>query len=171
MANWKRLILFTLINIIISATTVFVVLTIWQQTHPPAQVPTPIVMEPVEEVLPSDKDTPTAADEGLLTAGGELTIDGVFGVGNHAMEYILIRNDSQASLNLQGWQISTPQGIVYNFPSLTLNQGGAVKLYSKTGNNSVIELFWNSAEAIWSPGDQVDLIDPFGNLHISYQIP
>lgn len=171
MANWKRLILFVLLNIFISAITVIVVLMVWEKTHPPTQVPTPIVLAPAGETQ-SNNGEPTLAIAGSnITVDGKLTIDGVFGVGKHEMEYILIRNDSQASLNLQSWQISTPQGNVYNFPALILNQDGAVKLYSKTGTDSVIELFWNAADALWSSGDQVDLIDPSGNLHVSYQIP
>ena len=170
MANWKRLILFVLLNIVISAITVFIVLVVWQQTHPTAQVPTPIIFEPAGEPQLSNQEPTLTPEEVKITADGMLTLDGVFGVGAYNMEYILIRNNSEASLNLLGWQVSTPQGNIYDFPALTLNQGGAVKLFSKSGSNSVIELFWNADDALWSPGDQVNLIDPSGNLHVSYQI-
>jgi len=52
-----------------------------------------------------------------------------------------------------------------------LNHDGAVRLYSKSGTDSVIELYWGAQKALWSSGDELLLLDPAGVTYSTYQIP
>jgi hypothetical protein len=106
-----------------------------------------------------------------LSAELKLSLEAVVGVGNLNLEYILIRNNGEEVVNLAGWQLIGSEGEVYTFPNLRLNQDGAVRLYSKSGTDSVIELYWGAEEALWSPGEQVALKDSTGKIYSTYQVP
>ena len=92
-------------------------------------------------------------------------------MGDLSLEYILIRNNGEEAVNLAGWQLVGQEGEVYTFPNLRLNRDGAVRLYSKSGTDSVIELYWGAEKALWSSGDELSLKDPAGIIYSTYQVP
>ncbi len=49
--------------------------------------------------------------------------------------------------------------------------GGAVTVYTKSGNNTVVDLFWGLDTAVFSEGEQVLLLDADGNVEARYTVP
>ncbi len=171
MAFWKKTFPFLLLNIVVSAATMVLVLWLWQKQAPlPGAKPTftPAVTL-ASQLQQSDPGKP--ADATPPPSDGVLSIEGVFGAGDLNVEYILIRNQSDSSVNLSGWSVSSSSGETYNLPQLTLNTNGAVRLYSKYGTNTVIELYWNSDQSLWASGDEVFLLDQSGQQQASWQVP
>ncbi|MRR52762.1 MAG: lamin tail domain-containing protein [Rhodocyclaceae bacterium] len=97
-------------------------------------------------------------------------MENVFGVGDYENEVVEITRDSDADLVLTGWKLRDESGKEYTFPNLTL-KNGAIRVYTRSGTDSVIELFWGQKEAIWQAGELVTLVDPQGTLQASYRIP
>lgn len=87
------------------------------------------------------------------------------------MEYVLIRNQGSEPINLEGWTLQGSRKQLYHFPNLSLNSQGAVRLYSRIGTNSVIELFWGLDSALWESGETIQLKDSQGGLQATYDLP
>ncbi len=171
MKSWKKNLPFLLLNVLVSAATILAVLWLWQKHNSspkPLATLSPAVTQavsdqPIQTAMPSENaDTET---QGLLI------IEGIFGAGDLNVEYILIRNQSESSVNLNGWSVVSDNGKSSHLPNLILNKNGAVRLYSKHGTNNVIELYWNSDQALWSSGDEIMLIDASGQQHATWQVP
>ncbi|HUF36958.1 MAG TPA: LysM peptidoglycan-binding domain-containing protein [Anaerolineales bacterium] len=120
---------------------------------------------PPPPTLPPQEATPGEAGETVLE------IVTVIGTGDLAQERVVVRQNGDAQVALQGWQLLGPDGQVFNFPQLVLFQGGAVSVYTRAGSSSVAELYWGLAESIWISGDVVTLLDPDGNIVAAYQVP
>lgn len=164
MTSWKRSLPFLLLNIVISAVTTLLVLTWWEQSHRTA--------------LPASQSSPTAAATLDASAGAtqpatgdyHIVVENVFGAGDLANEVVVIRREGDSDLALTGWKLRDESGKEYTFPNLTL-KNGAIRVYTRSGTDSVIELFWGQKEAIWQAGELVTLVDPQGTLQASYRIP
>lgn len=166
MKFWKQTLPFLLLNIIVSAAAVYAILYFWERSHP---------LPDITSTLPAPTQNSSAAvaapTQPPTNPDALLTIEGVFGAGDVSVEYVLLRNQSEGSLVLSGWRLSGSPGLTYTFPKLTLNPGGAVRLYSKFGSDSVIELFWNQEDALWQSGASLSLVNPTGETQATYTIP
>jgi hypothetical protein len=60
---------------------------------------------------------------------------------------------------------------VYNFPQLTLYKDGAVNLHTQAGQNTVVDLYWGLANAVWRSGETVTLYDETGKVRAIFRIP
>ncbi|HNW95182.1 MAG TPA: lamin tail domain-containing protein [Anaerolineaceae bacterium] len=161
---------YLLLNVLVSAGTIILVLFLWQKLGGGSL---PGLSSPKLEAEPTQTaQQPTeAAPARQPAADAELSIEAVVGVGNRDLEYILVRNQSETAVDLAGWELSGSGGERYTFPALRLNKNGAVRLYSRTGTDSVIELFWNSAEALWETGEEIVLSAPDGSAQCTYLLP
>ena len=172
MKRWIKLFLYLLLNIVVSALTVMGVLWLWEKYYPSpcdiANVPTPSIQGNRDEVAAVQAVEVSQPQNYELAM---ITINGVFGIGQYELERIFVVNQGDSSINLENWSISRGMNETYTFPALILNKDGAVNVNSRIGNDTVIELFWGSSEAIWESGDVVSLTDPNGNVHSTYQIP
>lgn len=157
-------------------------------TIPVGPISTPVPTDtPVSPETPISGDTPTSPPSSTLQAGtlaplatstpvpgggGEtqLAIRGVIGAGNPAEERVTIVNVG-GDVSLAGWTLRDSQGNVFFFPALSLFQGGAVTVHTKTGANTVTDLYWNQTTAIWESGEQVVLADPAGVVHTTFVVP
>jgi endonuclease YncB( thermonuclease family) len=89
-------------------------------------------------------------------------------------EWIVIRNEGAAAVDLTGWGIKDESATHrYEFPtSYTLAPSESVTVYSGCGADFGTELFWcNLGSAVWNnSGDTAFLLDPNGNAHdtVSY---
>jgi hypothetical protein len=179
MKNKNRLFIYILINILISALTILTILWLWERSHPRpeinlttnGQIQTPGA---TSAGTSNDKD----ASEKELTEFDEnniaVTIYTVVGVGNYDVEYVEVRNYSSGAVDPTGWALKDEDGNVFTFPAspgLVLNSGGAIKILTKKGNNSVIELFWQSDAPIWQSGEIATLFDADGTIISAYSIP
>ena len=171
MKFWKKTFPFLLLNIVVSAATILMVLWFWQQRNPLPEIKPGSTPAVTLAAVPSQMVAKPSAEPTKTASSGQLAIEGVFGAGDLNVEYILIRNQSDASVNLNGWSVASSTGEVYNLPQLTLNKNGAVRLYSKHGTNTVIELYWNSDQSLWASGSQVNLIDQSGQQQATWQVP
>ena len=171
MTFWKKTLPFILLNIVVSAATMLLVLWLYQKQVPLLGAKPTFTPAVTLASAPSQSEPGEPIDETPSLADGLLTIEGVFGAGDLNVEYILIRNLSNSSVNLSGWSVSSTSGETYNLPQLTLNTNGAVRLYSRHGTNTVIELYWNSDQSLWTSGDQVFLLDQSGKKQASWQVP
>jgi hypothetical protein len=191
MNPWKRLFFYLFLNAVVSAVTTLTVISIWDRTHKPTIQP---VVQPVAqfaatktreaEVLKPSAVPPTAAKEkqdatavsstpekASAPAGGSMQIENVFGVGDLNTEVILLKHTGTGELWLTGWKLEDENNHRYLFPQLMLNKDGAIKLYTKPGTNTVIELHWGIKEPVWKSGELVTLLDQNGTAQATYRIP
>lgn len=170
----KKLLVYIVINIVVSAITIIAVLFLWENTR-------------LKQVLFNSGDGPAVvtSPEGVvlteeLTGDLLIEIGEVGGVGNLATEYLrLIRAGTGAgdTISLHDWHIRDENNVEFNIleqsglASLELHSQGAVNIYTKAGNSNPIELYLGLSDPIWEPGETVTLIDPKGEIHDTYLIP
>jgi LysM repeat protein len=117
---------------------------------------------------PQPAPTGTAPPE---PEGGKIKIVSIVGVNDLATEHLQIQSLSPDELSLEGWWLETNDGLVYNFPKITLYEHGAVDLYTRAGINSVVALYWGQSNPIFQSGDRALIFDAEGNLQAVYSIP
>ncbi len=161
---------YLILNILVSAGTVLLVLFLWQRFSG-MSLPIPNIPLPDVKAEPTLQRSTSPATAIPPASSADVCIEMVAGVGNRDLEYILVRNQSESAVDLAAWQISASGGRSYTFPPLKLNKNGAVRLYTRSGTDTVIELFWNSAEALWKSGDEITLLEPGGSARSTYLIP
>ncbi len=176
MRSWKRVLPFLILNIIVSAATTLVVLVLWDRTQHPAllsssgNLPATGQTSGLTGISPTGDASPVPAtlppvDQTVIR------IDTVIGAGDMANEVIVFSRVGDSDLNLSGWKVSNGRSDDYTFPDLTLSKNGSVRLYTRSGSNTVIELYWGLNGAVWRSGDTASLTDPQGNVRASYTIP
>ena len=178
MQNWRRLLYFILLNVLISALTTWAVVTFVLRTYaPPAAPPDPTLIPKSEDqagnllvTQPSSQENITDLEQ-LLVVPGDLEIESIIGAGELATERLLIRHVGEEEISLIGWQLQDQDGNVFNFPAITMFSKGAVTVYSAKGTSTVVELYWGMDEAIWEVGEKAYLIDPAGEVRAEYQVP
>lgn len=184
MKNKSSLIIFILINIVISAATTLTVMWLWERSHPrpdPADMASLLSSascnQECEVVLPQieQEQGPVPTSEPTLafanSTESEIRIYAIVGAGNLDAEYVEIRNQGDDPVDLTGWQLTDQGGQSFTFPAMILNSGGAIKVISTKGTNTVIELYWQSDEPIWQSGETASLLDADGELITTYSIP
>ncbi len=161
----RKIIPYLLLNFVVSAAAMLLVLLIWNWTHPtPAPVtlalatPTPVaVLATPLQAIPINEKT--------------MRIQVVAGVGDVANEQVSLLSESTLPIDLQGWKLVDDDSNEFIFPLMTIFPGGGVTVHSMNGVNDSSDLFWASADPIWSSGETASLYDASGNLRSSYKIP
>lgn len=178
MQNWRRLLYFILLNVLISALTTWAVVTFVLRNYtPPAALPDPTLIPQSEDqtgnllVTQPPSQENNADLEQLLVTPGVLEIESIIGAGELATERVLIRHVGEDEVSLIGWQLQDQDGHVFNFPAITMFSKGAVTVYSAKGTSTVVEMYWGQDEAIWEVGEKAFLIDPAGEVRAEYQVP
>jgi hypothetical protein len=117
---------------------------------------------------------PAAADPTVTPQEGEPFpwpfIESVVSPGNLFLEAVRITNPG-ANAVLTGWRLRAPSGAEYAFGEFSLVAQGAVLVHTTEGIDTAIDLYWNLREPLWSPGDEILLLDGLGNLRSAYVIP
>ncbi|MBW8012154.1 MAG: lamin tail domain-containing protein [Chloroflexi bacterium] len=167
MRSRKRLGYYLLLNVIVSAITTWLVLTLWIRTNP--------LTDPAAGLtsgLPAGSNQDSSQTQPLAQAAGQLEISNIFGAGDLGSERIEIRNVGETKLLLAGWRLIDQQGTEFVFPDLfEIYQGGAVTVHTQSGVNSVYELFWGMDEPVWEVGEAATLFDQDGNPQAAYTVP
>lgn len=160
----RKLLPYLILNIIISAATVLVVLTIWQKAQQnslekelPRHTETPVRVESQSTLPPVDMET--------------VKIGAVIGAGDIENERVQLVSVAGEPVDLSGWELTDGEGRYYFFPAVKLYPGGSINLFSRSGNDTSIELYWKQPLAIWTSGDVVELNDPDGNTRSEFRIP
>lgn len=165
MNRWKRLLTFLVLNVIVTALTMWVVLSLWSRANPlPGGTPE----------TPPTQTTGIGADatpSGAATTAGTLEINTVVAPGDQQGERVLIRYLGEEELSLAGWQLEDEDGNRFVFPALRMFGGGAVTVHTRAGVNTVLELFWGLDRPVWAAGETVTLRDADGAVQATYIIP
>ncbi len=106
--------------------------------------------------------------------GANVVISSVTGAGDYESEYVLIEQQGEGELSMVGWRLEDEQQNIFifpQFPQLTLYEDGAVRIYTKSGSSTVVELFWALDEAVWQSGETAVLRDPQGDVRATYEVP
>jgi hypothetical protein len=101
----------------------------------------------------------------------QVVIDAVIGAGVLENERVMIRRTGDGELSLAGWQLTDGKGFEYIFPNLTLYKDGAINLNTRTGQNTVVDLFWGLTTPVWRPGKIISIYDSQNNLRATYTLP
>lgn len=185
MNPWKRLLFYLILNVIVSAITTLTVLSLWDRNHrlniqPVAQLAATgtqqaandhILGTPVPLTLTSEPAGPIATSITPVSGDSGVQIENVFGVGDLETEVVLLKRSGNGELWITGWRLEDENNHRYVFPELMLNKDGAIKIYTKSGTNSVIELHWGLKEPVWSSGELVSLVDQDGAVRATYRVP
>jgi hypothetical protein len=114
--------------------------------------------------------TPTTTQTQILQEP-QVVIGTVIGAGVLENERVVLHRTGDGELSLAGWRLEDGMGKVYTFPQLTLYKGGAINLNTRSGENTVVDLFWGLTSPIWKSGKTVFLYDSLNGLRASYTIP
>ena len=176
MKPWKRLLIYLLLNIVVTGITMLAVLYLWENTAIKELMYTTVEQASVRETprIPSEQEP--VEGENLQ----QIEIEEVGGVGNLATEYILLKHsteDTEETVSLQNWVLRDEDGhefailVQSGIGSLELHAKGAVYVYTKSGQSNPIELYLGLQDPLWNPGETVTLLSPGGAIHDTYQIP
>jgi hypothetical protein len=200
MKRRPSLLLYLLLNILVSAATTLAVLWAWDnvwgasrrsaapaaplaQNTPQAPAPEatkigiPLASGSSQQatatpVIPQETAGPT---ETPLPADARLIeVVSIVGAGDLRQEVVLLRRVGEGNLRMVGWKLVGEHKNTYTFPDqpeLILYKDGAVQVYSRDGTDTVTEVYWNRSEAAWRSGELVRLLDPQGNERAVFQIP
>ncbi len=162
----KKIIPYLILNFFISAAAMAIVLLIWDATHKAPEVALSTDSQPTDFTIVT-KPAPTA----LPLDAPTIEIQIVVGAGDINLERIQLASIAETAINLHGWKIRDEQRNEYIFPSLIIYPGGGLNLYTRSGVNTSIEVFWGMKTALWNSDETVELLDADGNLRSSYRIP
>lgn len=132
---------------------------------PPTLTPTNTAIPPRDTAPPP---IPTATNPPPGTVSVEIL--SVNNPGDITREGVEIINRG-ALIDLANWTLSDGDDHEFEFPSYRLFPSGAVRVYTRVGENSAFELYWELDEAVWHVGDTVYLYDADGQLQDEYEIP
>jgi hypothetical protein len=166
MNSFKRLIPYLILNILVSAATTWAVLTWWNTNR----VPQPAAVALSTPILPptsASPSNPTPIPAGVKV----IEIISAAGAGNLSNESVTIRRLGDGELSMNGWRLDDNAGHRFTFPDVVLFKDGSIKVFTRSGSNSVNELFWGMKEPVWASGKTVSLSDSQGVLRASFTIP
>lgn len=112
---------------------------------------------------------PTATAPPPPSASPAVEIRSVSGAGDLDQEVVQLLNRGGAA-DMVGWTMDDGRGNRYVFPAFTLHSG-AVSVHTRSGTDTVIDLYWGRPEAVWIPGTEVTLRDADGEIQSTFAIP
>ncbi len=178
MQSWRRLVYFLLLNVLVSALTVWVVVSMMLRNNmiSAATPEEPTLVRSVATQAGEVVVTQTSAvnleqNDATEVVSEILEIKSVIGMGELETERVLIEHVGEKEVSLNGWQLQDQDGHVYTFPALTMFSGGAVTVYTREGTSSVVELYWGLDAPVWSAGEKAYLLDPEGTVQAVFVVP
>ena len=124
--------------------------------------------------LPSATATHEASASATPTQEGQqpqVIIEAVIGAGVLDSERVQLLRKGVGELSLAGWRLEDGTGNVYFFPDLTLYTGGTINLNTRSGQDTVMDLFWGLHAPIWQSGKVAMLYDAENELRSYFTIP
>ncbi|MCL4859542.1 MAG: LysM peptidoglycan-binding domain-containing protein [Caldilineaceae bacterium] len=103
--------------------------------------------------------------------GAGIRISALETPGNLLSEAVLIVNDSNLAVNLQGWRLEREGGPAYAIESVTLFPGSSLWIHSRAGTNTSVALYWGQTSPVWQSGAAARLVSPQGEVVTSYPVP
>ena len=129
------------------------------------------------EVIPTN--TPLSKQATLQITGSppigaqeaHVVINSVIGAGDLASERVFLSRVGSGVLLLAGWKLKDEDGNVFNFPYLELYEGGAVNVWTTSGSQTVVDLYWGLQYPVWKSGETATLVDAQGTVQATYKVP
>lgn len=149
-----RLVRYLLLNVAVSIITALIVMSVW----------TYFVFRGDTLAL----DTGGAAIQGVSS---QLRVSAVVAAGDLQNERVTIEHIGQQELSLVGWRLRDGSGIEFRFPALVLHPGGQVSIYTRQGDDTVGELYWDRQVAVWSKGETLTLVNADGVDQATFVVP
>ncbi|WP_148416322.1 lamin tail domain-containing protein [Haloferax sp. KTX1] len=123
----------------------------------------------------------SCATEGAAAGGADATTDDGLSVSvvadapgndndNLNEEYVTLRNDGDATIDLSGWTVSDAAGATYTFAEGSeLNPGASLTLHTGSGTDTDEDVYWGRGGAVWNNGgDTVTVRNAAGTEVLSY---
>jgi hypothetical protein len=138
-----------------------------------------IPITPVATDTP-DEPTPTRTPRSTLEPGeaatqppqeGRVVINSVIGAGDLRTEHVFLTRLGEEPISLEGWTLEDEDGNRFTFPQLELLKDGAVNVWTASGTQTVVDLYWGLGQAVWESGEKVTLKDAQGKVRATYTIP
>ena len=174
----RNLLLYLLLNVILSAVTTLTVLFLWDRAQPVSRLDGLIAPGGQAPLVASTLQTPFALPTPTVTLPPNdqplIEIVNLIGAGDAQQEVVLLRRVGEGDLHMAGWQLQDQDGNRYEFPQqpeLVLYKGGAVQVFTRTGADTATEVYWNRTAPVWRSGEQITLLDSAGNVRATYPIP
>lgn len=130
------------------------------------------------EAVPTKTPSPTGTQVIGTPAGPARTpqearviINSVIGAGDVTSERVFITRTGDGDLSLDGWQLKDEDGNVFVFPQLALYRSGGVNIWTTSGTQTVVDLYWGMQTSIWQSGEEVILLDAEGEERATYTVP
>jgi hypothetical protein len=161
----RRLVLYLLLNVFISACVTGAILFWYDRTYRASLAPVPQVAVPAQGES-SEPAITLQPDEQVL-----VEIVSVVGAGTLDTEVVVMRYSGEGELGLSDWQLKDDGGNTFTFPRLTLYTNGAVQVHTASGSDTVVDLYMGLRDPIWESGESAKLYDPQDNLRAIYRVP
>jgi hypothetical protein len=153
----KRLLVYLVINVVVSALTTLMVLVVWSNL--------------TLANLPEFGSQPTATAAAVAQVDSEVSINAIIGAGDLTNERVVIQHLGDGDISLAGWRLRDSNGNEYRFPALILHPGAQVNIYTASGDDGASALYWDRSVAVWSSGEQATLLDASGEILANYVAP
>jgi LysM repeat protein len=135
-------------------------------------IPVPPEAQPTQTPAPAtNTPLPGSAIPTNPPQEARLIINAVIGPGDLASEHVFITRTGDDQLSLSGWQLKDEDGNVFVFPQLELYKDGAVNVWTTSGANTVVDLYWGLTSPVWSSEEKVTLLDAQGKVRATYTVP
>ena len=159
----RRLVLYLLLNVFISACVTGAILFWYDRTYRATLAPAP---QPVVTTSQGEPETDLQPDDQI-----PVEISSVVGAGTLESEVVVVRYDGEGELGLANWQLKDDSGNTFTFPQLTLYTNGAVQVHTTSGTDTVVDLYMGLRDPIWETGESARLFDTQNNLRAIYRVP
>ncbi|MEP7286916.1 MAG: lamin tail domain-containing protein [Chloroflexota bacterium] len=129
--------------------------------------PTPTIT-PTKLILPTLPPTSTIAPTAAAT---QIEIAKVISAGDITSEGVEIHNTSGALIQMKDWTLTDANGLKFTFPDYRMFPGGQVTIYTKSGTNTPVVLYWGQSQALWTaPNQSITISDSKGEVQATYNI-
>jgi LysM repeat protein len=123
---------------------------------------------PTKVILPTTPPTATLAP---TAAQSQVQISQVISPGDITSEGVELHNVSGGVIQMKDWTLHDSKGTTFTFPDYRMFPGGRVTIYTRTGTNTPIVLYWGQSKAIWGdPSEQVTVADAKGAVQVTYPL-
>ncbi len=129
-----------------------------------------LIVPSLDSPAPATPEPPGVEVTVTPEGGPEVVIRGAYQVGTLESEFVYLENLGGVA-PMDGWTLDDGQGSIFTFPSFTLYNGGGVNIYTRAGNDSVINLFWGLDNPLWESGKVISLRDQSGQIHATFRVP
>jgi hypothetical protein len=155
MNSRRRLVSYLLINVLVSALVTGSIIFFYDLAHK----------------VDCSSCLPAGGTENSGSQTSNISIVSINGAGSLDDEQVILKNEGSQPLILTDWYIKNAKGVTFTFPQVTLYPEGEVIVHTKTGSDSLPDLYWNRSSPIWEAGELATLYDSQNIARAFYRVP